>query len=222
MDGENPFGPHRYIVVEGPIGVGKTTLVHRLAPRARSRKVLEIFEENPFLARFYEDPDHYAFQTELFFLLSRFRQQQELGQQDLFSEVMLSDYLFHKNLIFSGLTLEEAEWKLYLEIYEALLPQIPQPDLVVVLDAPLEVLLERIRKRGRSYESDMNPEYLGSLARRYRETFRRHEMSPVLHVETSHLDLPSDDAALDRVIREIAATTEGHRYVAGGIEEPAV
>jgi deoxyguanosine kinase len=207
----HPLGPHRYVVVEGPIGVGKTTLVHRLAERVRARLILEIFEENPFLAHFYQDRGAFAFQTELFFLLSRYRQQQQVTQGSIFADVTLSDYLFHKNLIFSGLTLLEAEWKLYLDIYEALAPQIATPDLVVVLDAPLPVLMERIRRRGRSFEENMDEEYMDSLVKRYRREFQVYDACPLLSVDTTHLDFARDDDAVDVLLREIAQTTAGCR-----------
>ncbi|MFH1465660.1 MAG: deoxynucleoside kinase [Pseudomonadota bacterium] len=213
MDRGYPFGPHRYIVVEGPIGVGKTTLVHRLAEHARARLVLEIFEENPFLADFYQDRGKYAFQTELFFLLSRFRQQQSLGQQNLFTEVTISDYLFQKSLIFAGLTLEDAEWQLYHDTFEALAPRVVAPDVVVMLDAPLEVLLARIEKRGRSYEKNFDPEYLGNLVQRYRREFGIWSKAPVLTVRSAEVDFSRDDEAVEWLAREIALHTEGHHTV---------
>ncbi len=212
MPSGQPFGSHGYIVVEGPIGVGKTTLVNQLAELARSRVILEIFEENPFLADFYQDRGKYAFQTELFFLLSRFRQQQQITQQSLFAEVTLSDYLFHKNLIFSGLTLEDAEWALYLDVYEALSPQVVTPDLVVVLDAPLDILLARIRERGRSYEKDFDADYLEELVHRYRREFRLYDRCPVLMVNTRDIDL-RDAEAVSWLVGKIACTTEGNRRI---------
>jgi len=213
-DPTHPLGPHRYVVVEGPIGVGKTTLVHRMAERVRARVVLEVFEENPFLAHFYQDRGAFAFQTELFFLLSRYRQQQQVNQGSLFADVTLSDYLFHKNLIFSGLTLTEAEWKLYLDIYEALAPQVATPDLVVVLDAPLPVLMERIRQRGRSFETNMDEQYMDALVKRYRREFQVYGACPLLQVDTSHLDFARDDEAVAFVMHEIAETTAGCRFLA--------
>jgi len=215
MDRGYPFGPHRYIAVEGPIGVGKTTLVHKLAEHARARLVLEIFEENPFLADFYQDRGKYAFQTELFFLLSRFRQQQTLTQQSLFSEVTIADYLFQKNLIFSGLTLADAEWKLYLDVFEALAPRVLNPDLVVVLDAPLETLLGRIEHRGRAYEKDFDRDYLDNLVQRYRREFQLYSRAPVLTVRTGEVDFSRDDEAVSWLAREIALHTEGHHTVGG-------
>ena len=212
-DPTHPLGPHRYVVVEGPIGVGKTTLVHRLAERVRARLILEVFEENPFLARFYQDRATWAFQTELFFLLSRYRQQRQVHQESLFADVTLADYLFHKNLIFSGLTLLETEWKLYLDIYEALAPQTATPDLVVVLDAPVQVLLDRIRRRGRSFEVDLDEAYLDALVLRYRRAFQVYDACPLLIVDTTALDISRDDDAVDLVMREITQTTVGCRTI---------
>ena len=215
MDRGYPFGPHRYIVVEGPIGVGKTTLVHRLAEHARARLMLEIFEENPFLADFYQDRDKYAFQTELFFLLSRFRQQQSITQQSLFTEVTLSDYLFHKNLIFSGLTLMDAEWQLYLDIFEALSPRVLTPDLVVVLDAPLDCLLGRIEKRSRSYEKDFDAKYLEDLVLRYRREFQLYDKAPVLVVKTGEINFSRDEEAVQWLVEEISMHTQGRNVIGG-------
>ncbi len=215
MDRGYPFGPHRYIVVEGPIGVGKTTLVHRLAEHARARLVLEIFEENPFLADFYQDRGKYAFQTELFFLLSRFRQQQSVTQQDLFTEATISDYLFHKNLIFSGLTLADAEWQLYLDVFEALSPRVLTPDLVVVLDAPLDSLLARIEKRGRNYEKNFDAGYLEDLVLRYRREFQLYDKAPVLVVKTGEIDFSRDEEAVQWLVEEISMHTEGRNVVGG-------
>ncbi|HEX8825267.1 MAG TPA: deoxynucleoside kinase, partial [Archangium sp.] len=143
---------NRYIVVEGPIGVGKTSLSNILAERFGARRIFERFEENPFLANFYEDRQKYAFQTQLFFLLSRFRQQEELVQQDLFNSVTVSDYLFAKDRIFACLTLDSHELALYDRVFEALSPRVNRPDLVIFLKARLDVLLYRIKKRGREFE----------------------------------------------------------------------
>jgi deoxyguanosine kinase len=213
MDRGHPFGPHRYVVVEGPIGVGKTTLVHRLERHTNARLMLEIFEENPFLADFYQDRGKYAFQTELFFLLSRFRQQQDITQQSLFSDVTLSDYLFHKNLIFSGLTLSDAEWQLYLDVFEALSPRVLNPDIVVVLDAPLDCLLGRIEKRGRSYEKDFDAGYLEELVIRYRREFQLYSKAPVLVVKTGEIDFSRDDEAVEWLAEEISMHTEGRNVI---------
>src|SRR5438477_12589515 len=155
-----PQNPHRYIAVEGPIGVGKTTLTRALAKRFSGRTIFEVVEENPFLASFYQDRNKFAFQTQLFFLLSRFKQQQELHQQDLFNQLTVSDYLFAKDRIFASITLDPNELSLYERIYQMLGPRVMKPDLVIYLQARLEVLLARIKKRGREFERKFDADYL--------------------------------------------------------------
>src|SRR3989440_4101566 len=162
---------HKYVVVEGPIGVGKTTLTRALCKRFSARAVFEIVEENPFLANFYQDRNKHAFQTQLFFLLSRFKQQQELFQQDLFSQVTVSDYLFAKDRIFASITLDPNELALYERIYEHLGPRVMKPDLVIYLQARQEVLLQRIKRRGREFERRFDPDYLPQLSRTYNDFF---------------------------------------------------
>jgi deoxyadenosine/deoxycytidine kinase len=193
----------RYIVVEGPIGVGKTTLVERLAARFQARTVLEIFEENPFLANFYQDQQRYAFQTEMFFLLSRYRQQEEFSQTDLFSQLHVSDYLFVKCRLFASLTLSDHELALYDRMYTILTTQIPQPDLVLHLHAPLETLLGRISHRGRSYEQSMDPEYLDRLRSLYHNFFMHYEDTNLLEIDTSDVNFAKDDQAIDNLIAMI-------------------
>ncbi len=149
---------HRYIVVEGPIGVGKSSLTNLLAERFSARRVMEVVEENPFLSSFYADRAKFAFQTQMFFLLSRFKQQQELFQQDLFNAVTVSDYLFAKDRIFADLTLDPNELALYERVFEALGPRVTKPDLVIYLQARLDVLLGRIKKRAREFERKFDAE----------------------------------------------------------------
>ncbi len=168
----------RHIAIEGPIGVGKTTLAQILAERTGGRLVLEQPEENPFLAGFYDERRKYAFQTQLFFLLSRYQQQQALLQQDLFSQSTIADYLFAKDRIFAALTLEPAELALYDQVYDLLGPRVVQPDLVVYLQARTEVLLSRIKRRGRDYERGIEPSYLDALANAYRDFFFHYEDTP--------------------------------------------
>src|SRR6476659_9473977 len=151
---------HRYIVVEGPIGVGKTSLTGILTERFGARQVLEVVEENPFLSSFYTDRAKFGFQTQIFFLLSRFKQQQELFQQELFNSVTVSDYLFAKDRIFACLNLDPNELALYDRVFEALGTRVTKPDLVIYLQARLDVLLQRIKKRGRDFERKFDPEYL--------------------------------------------------------------
>lgn len=194
----------RYIVVEGPIGVGKTTVVTRLAEQYKARTVLEIFEENPFLANFYQDQERYAFQTEMFFLLSRYRQQEDFAQEDLFGRIAVSDYLFVKCRLFASLTLNDHELSLYDRMYNILTTQVPKPDVVIHLTAPLDVLLGRIKQRGRSYEQNMDPAYLERLRSLYNQFFQHYEDTPLLEVDTTDIDFSRDDQALTNLM-EMAA-----------------
>ena len=193
----------RYIVVEGPIGVGKTTLVNKFSQRFNAHTVLEIFEENPFLEDFYDDQERYAFQTEIFFLLSRYRQQEEFAQTDLFNRMTVSDYLFVKCRLFASLTLTDHELALYDRMYSILKTQVPTPDVVVHLRAPLEVLLERIDQRGRSYEEGIDPEYLDRLRRLYLNFFSHYEETPLVEVDTTQADFSRDDDAVDELMDRI-------------------
>jgi deoxyguanosine kinase len=192
-----------YIAVEGPIGVGKTTLVQRLADRLSARIVLESFEDNPFLARFYEDPSRWAFSTQLFFLMSRFKQQQELMQADLFRPNLLSDYHLLKDRIFAQLTLADEELALYERVYRSLATQILKPDVVIYLSAPLETLLGRIARRGREIEKSIDPGYLAGLARAYQDFFARYHETPLLRVDNERLDYASDTPAAHEVVGDI-------------------
>src|SRR5437867_11035223 len=164
----------RYIGVDGPIGVGKTALARRLATEFGARLLLEQVEENPFLKRFYEDPERHAFQTQLFFLLERYRQQRELGQLELFSQGIVADYLFAKDGIFAAVTLNGDEFQLYQQIFQLLDQQLPRPDLVIYLEARPEVLLWRLHKRAREYERGITPEYLEKLTEAFRSYFHQY------------------------------------------------
>jgi deoxyguanosine kinase len=203
---------HRYIVVEGPIGVGKTSLTRTLSKRFNARSVFELVEENPFLASFYQDRNKHAFQTQLFFLLSRFKQQQELFQQDLFSQVTVSDYLFAKDRIFASITLDPNELALYERVYEHLGPRVMKPDLVIYLQARLDVLLARIRKRGREFERKFDPEYLAELARTYNDFFHRYDETPLLVINTSDIDFVESERDFEELIRAIGSIKAGTHY----------
>lgn len=207
-----------YVVVEGPIGVGKTTLVSRLAARLQSRMVLEEFEENPFLPDFYRDPAHYAFQTEMFFLLARYRQQEALSQPDLFTPYTVSDYLFEKTRLFSRETLGDHEYQLFDHMFQILNRNVPQPDLVFYLTAPVPVLLERIRQRGRPYEQDIAPAYLETLGRVYEQHFTRCR-TPVVTVDTTDLDFATSGAALDLILSAIHDPPSGRLFLQGPVQE---
>ncbi|GAA5503182.1 deoxyguanosine kinase [Deinococcus xinjiangensis] len=187
-----------YIVVEGPIGVGKTSLSRRLAQRYGAELNLEVVEENPFLAKFYEQPDAYSFQVQVFFLLSRFKQLSGLAQPALFSGSVVSDYLFDKDFIFAAMNLKDAEFSLYEDLYGHLSPRLPTPDLVVYLRADTPELLRRIAKRGRPFEHDMKAEYLSDLTRRYDDYFRSYA-HPLLTIDAAGYDFverPEDEEAI--------------------------
>jgi deoxyadenosine/deoxycytidine kinase len=203
---------HRYIVVEGPIGVGKTSLTRALSKRFNARGVFELVEENPFLAGFYQDRNKFAFQTQLFFLLSRFKQQQELFQQELFSQITVSDYLFAKDRIFASITLDPNELALYERIYEHLGPRVMKPDLVIYLQARLDVLLARIRKRGREFERKFDPEYLAELARTYNDFFHRYDETPLLVINTSDIDFVESEKDFEELIRAMGSIRAGTHY----------
>ncbi len=202
----------RYIVVEGPIGVGKTTLCHALAKRMGARAVLEIVEENPFLASFYTDRGKYAFQTQLFFLLSRFRQQHDLSQPDLFQAATVSDYLFAKDRLFAQLTLDPQELLLYERVYELMGPRVLKPDLVIYLQARLDVLLGRIKKRGREFERRFDQAYLSDLASAYNEFFFRYDETPLLVVNTSDIDFVQSEEDLEGLIKVIGRMHKGTQH----------
>ena len=207
------MGDHRYIVVEGPIGVGKSSLTNILAERFHARRVMEVVEENPFLSSFYGDKAKFAFQTQMFFLLSRFKQQQELFQQDLFSAVTVSDYLFAKDRIFAHLTLDPNELALYERVFEALGPRVTKPDLVIYLQARNDVLMSRIRKRGREFERKFDQTYLEDLCRRYNEFFFHYTDTPLLVVNTSDIDFVNNAEDLENLINVVRQTKKGtHHY----------
>lgn len=201
--------PHRSIAVEGPIGVGKSSLANILVERLGARRVMEVVEENPFLASFYEDRQKYAFQTQMFFLLSRYRQQQELFQQDLFAEVTVSDYLFAKDRIFANLTLDPNELSLYERVFEALSPRVAKVDLVIALQARLDVLLTRIKKRGREFEKRFDVGYLERLSRAYNDFFFHYTDTPLLVVNTSDIDFVNNSEDLENLLQVVSQTRRG-------------
>ncbi len=201
--------PHRYICIEGPIGVGKTTLTRALSKRFGARTVFEVVEENPFLASFYQDRNKFAFQTQLFFLLSRFKQQQEIFQQDLFAQMTVSDYLFAKDRIFASITLDANELALYERVYEQIAPRVLKPDLVIYLQSRLEVLLARIKKRGRDFERKFDADYLSELSSTYNDFFHRYDETPLLVIDTSDLDYVESEQDFDELLRAIASARAG-------------
>lgn len=194
-----------YVVVEGCIGVGKTTLTHLLADRLNARRIVEVVDENPFLPDFYRDQKAHAFKTQMFFLLSRFKQQEQIRQPDLFRANVIADYMFAKDRIFAELTLTGSELALYHQVFDALYETIKIPDLVVHLRAPLEVILERIQRRGREFEKDIDPGYLRSLVEGYEEYFSRYKESALLIVDTERLNFPENPQDMERVFESIVS-----------------
>ncbi len=206
--------PWRYIVVEGVIGVGKTSLVKLLVARTGARVNLEVVEDNPFLAKFYRDRTGFAFQTQIFFLLSRFRQQQDLFQHDLFSRLMVSDYLFAKDRIFANLNLAEDELTLYDQLATILEQRILKPDLVIYLQASTPTILRRIDGRGRAYERDMDPDYIAALNTAYNFYFHHYDGGPLLVVNADELDYVGVPQDLDLLLDQLREPFTGTRFFA--------
>ena len=206
-----PLDKYRYIVVEGPIGVGKTSLSQRLADYAGAKVLLEKPQENPFLERFYQDAARYALPTQLFFLFQRINEVRELTQMDLFGSRTISDYLFDKDALFARLNLSEDEFKLYQAIYQSLAPQAPTPDLVIYLQASTEVLIERVQRRGNRYERSISDDYLLKLTKSYGEFFHYYDAAPVLIVNSDNLnfvDNEEDFALLMERIKNMRGSRE--------------
>ncbi|MGC9364484.1 MAG: deoxynucleoside kinase [Fidelibacterota bacterium] len=201
-----------YIAIEGVIGAGKTSFARILAERMSARLVLEKFEENPFLEDFYVDPERYAFQTQLYFLLSRYRQQMELKQVDLFSNLLVSDYMFDKDKLFAHLNLNEKEFVLYNLIAQLLEKEIPKPDLVVFLQASTDRLMQNIKQRGRSYERDISHEYIESLNQIYNEYFYRYKDSPLLIINTNDIDFVHNENDLNELLSLLKKPITGTIY----------
>lgn len=203
-----------YIVIEGVIGVGKTALTRTIGKRFGARTLFEQFEENPFLGNFYSDPEHYAFQTEVFFLLNRYRHQESTVKVALAVGDLVGDYLFAKTRLFAGLNLRSTELDLFDQIYDALARQVPTPDLVVYLTASLDVLMSRIYQRDRSFERMMERAYIADLMRLYNSFFERYHDAPVLSIDTDNMDFVSEALAQQEVISSIlraAGVTTLHR-----------
>ena len=202
----------RYIAIEGPIGVGKSSLAKILAQKYASRLVKEEVAGNPFLERFYENPRKYAFQTQLFFLLSRYRQQRELAQGDLFEAGLVCDYILAKDKIFALINLEDDEVSLYESIYKLLVSTLPKPDLVIYLQARPEVLLSRVRKRGIAYERNISLDYLRTLSDAYNEYFFHYNETPLLVVNTSEIDFVESPRDLEHLVREVKSVKRGTQH----------
>lgn len=203
---------HRFIVVEGPVGVGKTTLAKRLAESFNTDLLLEGADENPFLNGFYENRKNVAFQTQLFFLFQRAQQMQDLRQADMFRPVHVADFIMEKDRLFAELTLDEEEFKLYQQVYQHLTIDAPIPDLVIYLQAPVNVLRKRISQRGREYERSMTSDYLHRLNESYARFFHDYNQSPLLIVNAEEIDLVHNENDYTMLLEQIVRVKSGRHY----------
>ena len=201
-----------HIAVEGTIGVGKTSLAKILGERLEAKLILEEFEENPFLVDFYKDAERFAFQTQLFFLLSRYRQQQELQQTDLFTKALISDYMFVKDRLFAALNLNDKEMGLYNSVARILEKNVSSPDMVIFLQSDTDRLMLNIKKRGREYEKSIDWKYIDALNQIYNEFFFRYDKSPLLIINTNDIDFVNNKNDLEEIIEFIRTPGEGTRY----------
>ena len=203
----------RYIVVEGPIGVGKTSLCQRLAEHLGAETLLEQAEENPFLERYYQSPRHAALQTQLFFLFQRARQLQEQRQSDMFAApVRVADFLMEKDRLFAQITLDDDEFRLYEQVYSSLTIDTPQPDLVIYLQAPVSILMERVNKRGRKFERYIEHAYLQKLTDAYTRFFYYYNDSPLLIVNAAEIDLVNNRQDFELLMDRINQIKSGRHY----------
>ena len=201
-----------HIAIEGAIGVGKTSLAKILGTRLDAKLIREEFEENPFLVEFYRDTERYAFQTQLFFLLSRYRQQQQLQQTDLFTKTLISDYMFIKDRLFAALNLNEKEMSLYNSVARILEKSVSSPDLVIFLQSDTDRLMQNIKIRGREYEKMIDWKYIDALNQMYNEFFFRYDSSPLLIINTNDIDFVNNKNDLEDIIQFIRTPGEGTRY----------
>lgn len=201
-----------YIAIEGPIGVGKTSLAQLLSKELGARLVLEDFEDNPFLPDFYNDPERFGFQTQLFFLLQRYRQQQDLRQVDMFQKLLITDYMFVKDRLFASLNLGDKEMQLYDTVASLLERNIIRPDIVIYLQADTDVLMKNIEKRGRNMEKNVTWEYIDALNQVYTEYFFRYQDTPLVIINTNNIDFVENENDLREVIDYIRQPVSGTKF----------
>jgi deoxyguanosine kinase len=213
---DDRFAHLRYVAVDGPIGVGKTTFCRILADRIGGHLVLEEADKNPFLKDFYRDRKRYALQTQFFFLLSRYAQQKELIEYDLFKKKIVADYTFEKDFLFAQSNLTDDELSLYKQVADLLRKNLPKPDLVVFLTASVEVLTARIKKRNVTYERNFDAEYLTSVVDAYNHYFFHYNRTPLLVIKTDQLDFVENSKHLDEIFTQIAEMRQGTRYFTRG------
>ena len=207
---------YRYVVIEGPIGAGKTSLARALAEACGGSLLLEDPDANPFLPRFYEDADRYALPAQLFFLFQRVNQLRDLNQPDLFRGLTISDFMFDKDPLFASITLKDDEYKLYQQIHAHLQAQVPAPDLVIYLQASRATLVERVKRRGARYEEGMSDDYLTRLADAYARFFHQYSLAPVLIVNSDHLDFVNSRDALDLLLQRVASMRGPREFFSSG------
>ena len=201
-----------YVAIEGAIGVGKTSLAKLLSDKLGAKLILEKFEDNPFLSEFYDDPERFAFQTQLFFLLQRYQQQQELRQVDMFHNLLISDYMFIKDRLFASLNLDEKEMSLYDSIANMLERNVINPDLIIYLQADTSTLMKNIANRGREFEANISYDYINALNEIYSEYFFRYNETPLVIINTNHIDFVNNSADLDQVIDYIRQPVSGTKF----------
>ena len=201
-----------YIAIEGPIGVGKTSLAKLLSKRLSAKLILEKFEENPFLSEFYNAPTRFAFQTQLFFLLQRYQQQQDIRQVDMFHNLLISDYMFIKDRLFASLNLDDKEMNLYDSIANMMERNVINPDLIIYLQADTATLMKNIDKRGRNFESNISNEYINELNEIYTEYFFRYNDTPLVIINTNNIDFVHNPDDLDQVIQYIKQPVSGTKF----------
>ena len=201
-----------YIAIEGPIGVGKTSLAQLLSKELGARLVLEDFEDNPFLPDFYNDPERFGFQTQLFFLLQRYRQQQDLRQVDMFQKLLITDYMFVKDRLFASLNLGDKEMQLYDTVASLLERNIIRPDIVIYLQADTDILMRNIEKRGRNMEKNVTWEYIDALNQVYTEYFFRYQDTPLVIINTNNIDFVENENDLKEVIDYIRQPVSGTKF----------
>ena len=201
-----------YVAIEGTIGVGKTSLANLLSEKLTAKLVLEAFEDNPFLSDFYEDPERHAFQTQLWFLLQRYQQQQDLRQVDMFQNLVITDYMFVKDRLFASLNLNEKEMSLYDTVANMMERNVIQPDLVIFLQADTGTLMKNISKRGRDIEKNISEDYIDALNQVYNEYFFRYQDTPLVIINTNNIDFVNNHKDLEEVINYIRQPVTGTKF----------
>ena len=201
-----------YVAIEGTMGVGKTSLANLLCEKLGAKLVLESFEDNPFLSDFYDDPERHAFQTQLWFLLQRYQQQQELRQIDMFQNLVITDYMFVKDRLFASLNLSEKEMSLYDTVANMMEKNVIHPDLVIFLQADTETLMKNISTRGREFEKNLSEDYLDALNQVYNEYFFRYQDTPLVIINTNNIDFVNNNEDLEEMINYIRKPVTGTKF----------